>query len=192
MTAPDAALEARICDAAAAIAPRLEACGLPFDAPLGIEVVPGTSHPLGECLAAYDCAGDRVRITDPATWPGLLGPGEAYASLPPDVLLTALLTHETAHALAARAVPDLASVDQEYIAAAIELDVMDPSWRKVLTDAAPVALPPKESLISQGIYVLAPRKFATNAWQHFSLPENGCALVRDILAGETSFEPATR
>lgn len=187
VTGADAALGERICAVSASVAPGLEACGLPLAAPLVVEVVGTVTHPLGDCLAAYDCTRDVVRVSDPATWPDLLGARQPYALLPEDVLLAALLTHEMAHALALRAAPGLALVDQEYIAAALELDLMDPAWRQVLTNAAPVSLPPREGLITQGIYALAPRKFATNAWQHFSLPEHGCGLVRSILAGEASF-----
>lgn len=153
---------------------------------MAIEVVEGTSHPLGDCLAVYDCAEDRIRITDPASWTGLLGEGEPYRELPPEVLLGALLTHEMAHALAARIFGDLAFVDQEYIAAAMELELMEPESRRILTEAAPVRTP-GPGLVSAGIYALAPRKFATNAWLHFSLPGNGCGLIRAMLAGEASF-----
>jgi hypothetical protein len=158
-------------------------------APLKIEVVGTFSHPIGECLAYFDCALDLVRITEPSLYGELLDPEVIYARLPSDIALRALLTHELTHALLEQTAGDRdpALVDHEYVAAAMELELMDPEWRDVVIASAPVSLPPKPGLIDMMIYGFAPRRFAVNAWQHFSLPENGCGLVRRITEGEATF-----
>ena len=74
------------------------------------------------------------------------------------------------------------------VAAALELEYLADDWRNVLLQASPVSLPPKVGLIDIWIYGLAPRKFATNAWQHFQQDDHGCALVREIVEGQFSFK----
>ncbi len=189
VAADDPALSRGICDMAARARRALGGCGLEQTAPLTIEVVEALSHPMGRCLATFDCDYGRIRVTHPSRYSDQSDGIGAYALLPPDVLLEVLIRHELTHALvfqnaAGREVP---LVDQEYIAAAMELEHLDPVWRSVLLEAAPVDLPAKPALISAWIYGMAPRKFATNAWQHFSEPGNGCAFVRRIVRGEVSF-----
>lgn len=183
-----AALAAEVCALAPRIRDDLEACGLTQSRPLSVEIVEGLSHPLGTCLAWYDCDLDLIRLTDPASYGAVLEASHPYAALPAPVLFRAVLTHEMTHALLTQGAGGraIAPVDQEYVAAAMELDLMEPEWREVLLEAAPVELPPRAGLIDIWIYRLEPRKFATNAWQHFSLPQNGCGLVRRIAAGEVS------
>lgn len=187
--APTAALSVTICDALLEARDALLACGLEQNRPITVEIMSGISHPIGECLSYYECDFDTIRVTAPDVLADALSSGDAYSVLPPEVLLTSLLTHELAHALVAQSAGDrrIDIIDQEYIAAALELENMDPGWRDALIRAAPVSLPPKESLIDILIYGMAPRKFATNAWQHFRAENDGCARVRDIVAGRFSF-----
>ena len=188
------AMTQRLCIMAAEIRGRLEGCGLRQTRALSIEVVDELSHPLGNCLAYFDCDFDLVRITNPDAYDVLMTEDQPYAVLPADVTLQALLTHELAHALVHQTAGDrlVPMVDQEYIAAAMELEHMDAAWRDVLLSRAPVDLPPKVGLIDIWIYGFAPRKFGVNAWQHFSLPESGCSLVEDIVSGAVSFSKDVR
>lgn len=167
----------------------LLSCGLEQTRPISIKVVGEISHPIGKCLSYFECGFDVISITAPEKFGDILSPYDPYALLPPEVLLESLVTHELAHALVTQSADarDIDIVDQEYIAAALELENMDATWREVLIGAAPVSLPPKPDLIDIMIYGLAPRKFATNAWQHFHLTENGCSLVARIVEGRFSF-----
>lgn len=173
---------------------QLESCGMKQSRPLTIEITDGLSHPLANCLAYFDCEYDLVRISDPTNWELLEEQDEVYSSLPADITLRALLTHELAHALMAQTADDreVSLVDQEYVAAAMELELMEEKWREVVLDVAKVGLPPKEGLIDLWIYGFSPRKFGVNAWQHFRLPENGCPLVKAIAEGEVSFSKSVR
>lgn len=188
------ALAPRLCEMAPPLRDAMTDCGLTQSRVLTVEVVAGLTKPFDTCLAHFDCRSDRIRIVDPASYPDLLIKDTVYSRLPEDVLLRALLTHEMAHALTFQASGDreMDIVDLEYIAAAMELELMEPKWRDVLIEAAPVSLPPKEGLIDVWIYGMAPRKFAVNAWRHFSLPTNGCGLIRLMVEGEASFSKAAR
>lgn len=190
----DGALGNALCAMVPGILDDLAACGLAQSQPLTVEVDRSVSHPMGTCLAYFDCDYDVIHVTHPDMFGGLLAAEAPYAALPTEVLLRALLTHELSHALLTQtAAPrEVAMVDQEYVAAALELELMTPEWRDVLLAASPVSLPPKEGLIDTLIYGLSPRKFAVNVWQHFSLPENGCSLVQRIAAGEVSFSKDKR
>ncbi len=188
--APSAELELEICAVLTEAAEMMFACGLQQTRPVSVEVVPGISHPIGECLSYFDCEFDAIRVTDPKFFAKYLSAGAPYALLPPAVLLRALLTHELAHALTEQSAGyrRIDIVDQEYIAAALELEFLAKEWRQVLLEASPVSLPPKLGLIDKWIYGLAPRKFATNAWQHFRQDGNGCNLVMRIVEGQFSFK----
>lgn len=182
-------LRQRLCNMASALTTEMAQCQLTQTRPLLIEVVADISHPLGNCLAYFDCDYDLIRLTDPANYSDQLDDTTVYGAVPPEVTLQALLTHELAHALLTQtAEPRIVEmVDHEYVAAAMELDLLAPEWREVFAEAAPVSLPPKIGLIDLFIYGMAPRKFAVNAWQYFSQPENGCDLIGRIARGETSF-----
>ncbi len=186
---PAAELGVEICAILTDAAERMAACGLQQTRPLTVDVVATIAHPIGECLSYFDCASDTIRVTDPGAFAETLTADDPYARLPPPILLRALLTHELAHALVQQGAGgyqvDIAA--QEYVAAALELEFLPPAWRQVLLAASPVSLPAKPGLIDIWIYGLAPRKFATNAWQHFRQDGNGCGLILRIVDGEVSF-----
>ena len=192
--AAEADFSATLCRTASELRTSLARCGLVQRSPLTIEVVESLSHPIGSCLAYFDCEYDLIRLTAPSAYSRILDPEEPYAHLPAGVLARALLTHELAHAFVTQAAQgqQIDIVDQEYIAAAMELEFMSPSYRQVLLEGAPVSLPPSEGLIDIWIYGLSPRKFAVNAWYHFSEIGNGCQLVRQIIAGKVSFSKEMR
>jgi hypothetical protein len=192
--AMDDAMTRQLCTMAIEIRDQLQGCGLKQSRALTLEIVDEISHPLASCLAYFDCDYDLLRITDPSTWSLLLEEDYSYASLPTAVTLRAVLTHEITHALVTQTAGDrrVPMVDHEYIAASMELDFMEEGWRDVLLAVTPVGLPPKEGLIDIWFYGFAPRKFGVNAWQHFSLPENGCSLVQRIVNGDASFSKSVR
>lgn len=192
--ANDDRMALQLCKMATEIRDELGVCGLKQSRELTIEISDELSHPLANCLAYFDCEYDVIRIADPSTWDALMEEDEAYASLPAEVTFEALLTHEITHALVTQTAGDreVPVVDQEYVAASMELELMEKTSRDVLLAAAPVELPPKIGLIDIWIYAFSPRKFAANAWQHFNLPENGCSLVQQIVGGDVSFSKEVR
>lgn len=192
--APNDELLETLCHAAPSIRDTLSDCGLTQTRPLTIKVVEELSHKIGNCLAWFDCDHDSIRLTNPTRYPEVIEQDSPYATLPPDVLLENALTHELVHALITQSANgrEVSLIDHEYIAAALELELMEPQWRDVLISAAPVSLPPKTGLIDIWIYGLEPRKFATNAWQHFSLPQNGCGLVERIVQGDETLSRSSR
>lgn len=192
--ASDPDLTVRICRIAAEIRNTLNRCSLRQNRFLRIEVVAELDHPMGTCLAYFDCDFDLVRITDPQSYESLLEEDSPYARLPPMVMMQALLTHELTHALTVQSAGQrqIDIVDQEYIAAAMELEYMAQKWRDAILLEVAADRPPSVGLIDLSIYGFAPRKFAVNVWRHFRQPENGCDLIKRIIAGEVSFSKPVR
>ena len=121
--APSRSLAAQICADLLGARDMMLACGLVQTRPVSVEVVGDLAHPIDQCLSHFDCDFNVIRITDPRYFGQNLAPDDAYAQLPNDVLLAALLTHELAHALVVQSAGgrDVAIVDQEYIASAVFL-----------------------------------------------------------------------
>lgn len=185
----DPAVAADLCGLAERTVAALGACHLVQSRPITIEVVEGIEHPFGTCLAAFDCDYDRVRLVIRDEYSGLIEADDPYAALPSAVLVETLLTHELTHALIWQTTDGgpVPLVDHEYIAAAMELEQMDPRWREaVLADAGLNG--PALGRINIWIYRLEPRRFTANAWLHFHQPEAGCALIGELLAGTRSFD----
>jgi hypothetical protein len=182
------------CDFALRAKRGLVECGLSQSKPIQIYLVDTIEHDVADCLATYNCSNDTIRVTDPASISDALGVDNPYRILPTEVVFQALITHEMAHALLEQSSAniDIAFVDHEYVAAAMELDIIAPEWRNALIAAAPVSLPPKLGLISSLIYGFEPRKFATNAWQFFNAEPDGCKRIREIASGEFTFTTVSR
>lgn len=177
------------CILAAEAKAHLLECGLHQSSPIEIVLVEKIEHEFGDCLATYDCRDEIIRVIHPQALTEAIEDGGPYSVLPTKIVFQALISHEMAHALLEQSSQgiDLAFVDHEYVAAAMELDIIDPRWRQAFIDAAPVSLPPKINLISSLIYGFDPRKFATNAWQYFNAEGDGCERIRQIADGEFSF-----
>lgn len=185
----DTRLATEICEAARSTLSVAGTCGLVQTEPVTIRVAAQVVHGLDACLSHYDCSRSEITLTTPSELDAAIGPGDAYRVLPSAVVLKNLVSHELAHALADQSSGEvmLAGVDQEYIAAAFELEAMDPDWREALLIASAKSREPRPGLISAGIYALAPRAFAANAWLHFHQPGEGCATIMRLLKGSQSF-----
>jgi hypothetical protein len=179
----------RICEFAQEAVSLISSCHLPQQRPIRIEVVDEIAHPFAICLAGFDCDYDRIRIVVRDSYTALVEPEDPYADFPPEALVRTLLFHEITHALieqnsADREVP---LVDHEYIAAAMELEHMDPALRETILHYANLETP-ADGRVNIWIYRLDPRRFAANAWLHFRLPRNGCDLVERLVTGDASFD----
>lgn len=173
---------------------QITSCGLRQTTPLRIDLVEHLDHAFGDCLASFDCTGDVISVTAPGAIAGKLSGENAYRALPGEVVFEALIAHEMAHALLEQSSvgTDIAFVDHEYVAAAMELEAIGPVWREELIAVAPVSLPPKTGLISALIYGFDPRKFATNAWQFFDADPEGCDRILRISTGDFTFATLPR
>lgn len=185
-TAP---LAERVCEAAAAKA-LLLSCGLSQPDPIRVEVVPVAVHPgFGACVAVFDPGTGCLQVTEMERLATLLPATDARGGLPPEADFAPAIAHAMAHALVQQSAAGIVIVatEQEFVASAIETETLDPALRAILLEADPVAPGGALSLVHLGIYGLAPRAFANNAWLLFRREEMGCALIRAIVAGAFQF-----
>ncbi|HSF64605.1 MAG TPA: hypothetical protein VLA78_09460 [Paracoccaceae bacterium] len=176
------------CTSALAAKALLQSCGLEQDRPILISVVERAAHPsFGTCLAIYDQNSGCLAVTEPGRIMPVLPEGDARAALPADVLFAASITHELTHAILQQAAGEVAATEQEFVAAAMEMQSLAPEWRQVLLDAYPVNPAGSMGLVHLSIYGLEPRAFANNAWVLFHRAEMGCSLVQRIADGAFRF-----
>ncbi|WP_143089866.1 DUF6639 family protein [Tropicimonas isoalkanivorans] len=186
--APTDAFFQQACAAAQDARDAVSVCGLTLQAPVDIQLVENLSLPLGQCLASYDSDRNALAIIRPDLLLQRLGPGDSYASLPPDIVFRSLMRHEMAHALLYQATQPgkkIPLVDHEFVANALEIGGLDEAARHALLDAAKVDWPPTADVINSSIYMLAPRKFAVASWRYYRA--RGCAPIEAIQDGTYSF-----
>lgn len=183
----DIATHRMICAAASESRHALATCGLAQMEPIVVETVASLIHPMGQCLASFDCNLGRIRIIEPLALREHLPPGDPYAVLPDKVVFRSLLTHELAHAFVHQKLGDreIPLVDHEYIANALELAALPPHHRNTLMDAAGIKPPISMDVIDIFIYGFAPRNFATASYLFFEA--HGCETITGILDGSASF-----
>jgi hypothetical protein len=179
-----------VCRAASGAKALMVSCGLDQTAPIMIEVVDVALHPsFGACMAVYDQRTGCLQVTDIDRLPTLLPAGDARAALPAEVLFSASIAHELAHALLQQTAGEtqIAGTEQEFVANAFEMQSLAPEWRDLLLNAKPVKPPGSLSLVHLSIYALDPRAFANNAWLVFNQDVMGCSLIQKISEGKLRF-----
>lgn len=111
---------------------------------------------------------------------------DTWSDLPVDrALYRSMLTHEIAHAVAAAnfEIPGPSVRAHEYVAYVTMLATMSPGQRADL-----LARFPGQGYVSAGemnttFYLIAPFRFAAEAYRHFVKPGNGKTFLAEVLAG---------
>ena len=179
-----------VCTAASAAKALMASCGLRQTHPINIEVVKAAKHPsFGDCLAVFDQRTGCLQVVDIDRLPALLMAGDPRSALPPEVLFSASITHEMAHALLQQSAGDIqiAATEQEFVANAFEMQSLEPKWRDLLLKSHPIKPPGSLGLVHLSIYALDPRAFANNAWMVFDQDVMGCSLIQKISEGRFRF-----
>lgn len=172
------------CTAVTAALAALAECGLQPSRRVTISVVDVPMHPqLGACLGFFDIRTDCIEVADPGHYAVLLSDGDARLDLPVDIVLRGVVAHEVAHALVAQNadVARIAQAEHEFVASVFEMNAYGEEARTALLAADPVRPKGSRDMVNPGIYALAPRVFANNAWQLFLAAQDGCALIREFL-----------
>ncbi|OYX45386.1 MAG: hypothetical protein B7Z02_02155 [Rhodobacterales bacterium 32-67-9] len=175
---------AATCTAATSALTALAECGLEPSRRVAISVVDVPMHPqLGACLGFFDTRAECIEAADPGHYAALLAEGDARHDLPVDIVLRGVVAHEVTHALAAQNadVAMIAPAEHEFVASVFEMNAYGEEARAALLAADPVRPKGSRGMVNSGIYAMAPRVFANNAWQLFQTAEDGCALIRDFL-----------
>ncbi len=191
--APTPEMRETTCNAIGAAVNAWASCDVSTSEAITVRVVPSARHPqYGECLGYYDSRNQCLEVADPASYADLINEEDARRELAAETVFRGIVAHEFAHALVASESGEHAirPADHEFIAAVFEMESYGETARARLLAADPVKPQGSRGLVNLGIYAMAPRVFANNAWQLFQSEQDGCALIRAILRGEASL--ATR
>ena len=176
--------QALICEAAERTAVFLVSIGIPFEKKVEIEIVDQGLLNRSETIGCFDWETDRISLLSSeqcSASGGLNSHGSAEAN----EIYIGFVAHEISHAISKHAfsVADPSVTTQEYIAAVVQVSVMDPAERNRLL----------EKLVGNGFneisevtllaYQIDPAQFAVEAYRHFKKPGNGTAFVGALLSG---------
>ena len=186
----DKGLAERICRVAVAAKAYHETCHLKQSRPVTIAVVDEllTGRQSG-FISLYRPQKDRIELTHPNDVTHNLSKDSVYRNLQPDHLYDSLIVHEMTHALLAKTYLglQLGIAGHEYIAYALQLELMPAKTRQILLDAYPPRFELEFGAFDETYLARAPVRFATNAWRHFSMAGHGCTFIQKIIEGDVEF-----
>lgn len=171
-----------------------ETCGLPAIRDLRIEIIDEQSTLAPHCLGTYVCAEHTIRLLSPgAIAERSAGSATLYDHLEPIEAFDSLLVHELAHAaLDQGGYSDRLNVNtHEYVAYAMQLALMPDDVRAAFLSRYPAGPDAGLAGVNPIVLLFSPGAYTSHVWAHFSDAGNGCAFVRDLLAGDTWIQGGT-
>lgn len=186
VTSESVEVSRQVCGIADRAIADLAKCGLTPLRPVRIDVVKSLGNSRGNPLALFEAATGRVRILDPSLVSRQIAKGSAYTLLPLGDLYQSLVVHELAHALFEQHRPpgQKNRIAHEYVSYAMQFAALSDTSRNILLDRFPANRPVEIPELNLFVAEIAPIRFGTRVWRHFSMPENGCDFMRRILNGE--------
>lgn len=188
VTAPTEPDARTVCQTISAALPRLQACHLNVQHPLRVTVsddLPGVGP---QCLGYYQTDRSEIFIRTAAGMVQSINPQSAFSRIDPPLLFESIVVHELAHALfqqSSRAA-DPCTEDHEYVAYGMQMAWLPGDQRAQIIAPFGVDAPVDPMMLNAFVAAMAPDRYAALVWQHFSQPENGCAFIHRLLAGQTS------
>jgi hypothetical protein len=174
-----------LCSVARAARSRLAACHMPQTAPIDIRIVTELPAQHAKCMGLYHCDTEIIEILDLAGLRRSVSPSSAFARIPPEALQDSLVAHEMVHALIHQRLGADSGppVQNEYIAYAMQLDLMSDPARQALLAARDIKAPIPPEGLNEIILLMAPDVFAIFSWHHFRQEGHGCTLIGKLLDG---------
>ncbi|WP_135501545.1 hypothetical protein [Roseovarius aestuariivivens] len=189
VTTDDPELHDRTCAVASAALPRFEACHLKQYHPVNFHFNDAILPSNRICLGLYHAGTNQVELLTPEAFGEAHLQSEFCEGLSEDAHFDSIIVHELTHALLDQ-VPGGTSryfVDQEYIAYAMQLDLLPEAERATMLSGTELAKAPGLERFNELVLMFSPYTFAVSAWQHFSEPGNGCDFVGQIVRKEQTF-----
>lgn len=161
---------------------------------LAIDIVPGSSLAGGmQSYGRFDPDANRVSVARPADIGKLRREQDPYSALPPRALFRSVLAHELVHAaLQSNDLPmSRDRIAQEYMAYAIEIQLMGPRSRRAFLRAAPVVVSNDLGQFTELGLAFAPQAFGAAAYRHYSGVRDRPAFLAGVLQGSIRFPTAS-
>ncbi|KUF11557.1 DUF6639 family protein [Pseudoponticoccus marisrubri] len=189
VTTQDVGLAGRTCRAAGAAIETFAACGHSLDTGLSITIL-DRLDPV--CLGLFHCGTDRIEVLSPAAIATTRRPDGIFAHVPAERMFDSIVLHEMTHALYdGTPCPFRHCVaTSEYLAYAFQIDALSPEDRAPIAARMDLAQPVKRDAINAMLLMLAPDRFALNAWAHLEQRADRCAWIDGILQGGIVFDHA--
>lgn len=177
-----------VCGAGEAVLLALATCGIDLQQRFQVAIV--RRLPRGHSLhylGYFDRGAGRVVVLE---YPRCVEKTAAFGGLfdlpMTPALYRSLLIHEITHAVIEqnKSASRLRKAAHEYAAYAIQLSTMDGELRRRILASYPHAAPIADRELSGLYHDLSPADFAVKAYLHFTMPDNGCDYLRDLLRGE--------
>ena len=139
-----------------------------------------------DCLGLYHSENNQIDLLTPEAFHVSHGDSEFCEKIPEDVHFDSIIVHELTHALLDQVPGGKVSnlVDQEYIAYAMQLEIMPEPVRDRFISSIGLTAPVDAGRINELTILFSPSKFAASSWLHFSSSGNGCDFVGEIIKEE--------
>jgi hypothetical protein len=182
----DRGLFQRVCDVAMEALPRLETCHLRQQQPIVFRFEEYISSSNAACLGLYHHGKNRIDLLTPEAFRSAHTLSDYCSVVPEAEHYDSIIVHELTHALLDQSPcrESACRIDQEYIAYAMQIDVMPKPVRDQFLSSVRVTAPVEVGQINEFILDFSPSSFAAAAWLHFTSSEHGCEFVGSIVRGE--------
>jgi len=179
-----------VCDLVDRAVPFLEACHLEVRMPVHIVVSDDLGGVPDGCLGYFECDRSEIRVRTVEGMARAVSDASMFSTIEKDPYFESVVVHEMAHALFEQSACERTKCaeNHEYVAHAMQMAWLPVADRERLVATFPVEYPIDPLRLNAFMVALAPDRYAATVWQHFSLPENGCAIVGRLLAGEQSLQ----
>lgn len=182
----DQDLHERVCNVVMTALPVLENCHLRQNLPVLIRFNDALSTSGHDCLGLYHDGKGQIDLLTPEAFHSSHIKSDYCKEIPENVHFDSIIVHEMTHALLDQ-VPgakDYDLVDQEYIAYAMQFEIIHKSVRDRFLSSIGLSAPIEPEWINEFILSVSPSVFAASSWLHFSSSERGCEFVGKIIRGE--------
>lgn len=182
----DQLLRERVCNVARSALPKLANCHLRQHQTIFISFHAALSMSGNDCLGLYHSGNNHIDLLTPEAFHASHGDSEFCEEIPENVHFDSILVHELTHALLDQVPGGKANnlVDQEYIAYAMQLEMMCKPVRDRFISSIGLTAPIDVERINEFAILFSPSVFAASSWLHFSSLGHGCEFVGEIIKGE--------
>lgn len=181
---------ARVCRIASDTLTYFEACGVPLNRSIEIELIEAFEGPMKHCVGLYRCGQDKIEVLTPDALSEKRDRAGAFVEISDQAYWESIIVHELTHAAYdVVACPFLSCVaTSEYASYVMQVRSLPYEERRLFGQTIQLRGVPTDDAISPIMLFMAPDYFATLAWQHFQNRDDPCAYMTYIMQGDLFFD----
>ncbi len=181
------------CSGARQAAALLGRCGVSLKRPMRLEISEQINHPFGRpVLGFFDVTQEKVLVRSSHNVSAIASKTPFAAVTLPE-FYASIVAHEVVHGILHQNSQThvLSHTAGEYLAYALQIDSLPANARRAFLHSFPTGGSTADLLFSDLMLSLDPYLFAARAYEHFSIFQDRCGLVKALLKGDVSFIVAT-